>query len=82
MLRNEERREVNTKQLNSGEGLLERVVGNKSVFTTNDLRRELKCINNADRSKALFNEAIEHSAIVHLSDHKGNGTVNYLQLKK
>ena len=74
VLRNEERREANIEQLNSVETLLERVIANKSVFTTNDLRRELKCINNADRRSALLNEALSYNAILHLSDHNGNDT--------
>jgi hypothetical protein len=54
--------------------LLERVVANKSVFTTSDIKRELKCINDSDRRNTLLNEALGHSSIVHLSDHNGNDT--------
>ena len=64
VLRNEERREANIEQLNSAEALLERVVANKSVFTVNDIKRELKCINDADRRNTLLNEALRHSSIV------------------
>ena len=75
VLRNEERREANIEQLNSADALLERVVANKSVFTANDIKRELKCINDNDRSNALFNEALGHSSITRLSDHNGNNLV-------
>ena len=74
VLRNEERREANIEQLNSAEALLERVVANKSVFTANDIKRELKCINDVDRRNTLLNEDLAHSSIVHLSDHNGNDT--------
>ena len=74
VLRNEERREANIEQLNSAEALLERVVANKSIFTANDIKRELKCINDADRRNTLLNEALGHNSIVHLSDHNGNDT--------
>ncbi len=74
VLRNEERREANIEQLNSAEALLERVVANKSVFTANDIKRELKCINDSDRRNVLLNEALGHSSIVYLSDHNGNDT--------
>lgn len=74
VLRNEERREANIEQLNSADALLERVVANKSVFTANDIKKELKCINDDDRSKALLNEALGHSSIIRLSDHNGNDT--------
>lgn len=74
VLRNEERREANIEHLNSAEALLERVVANKSVFTANDIKRELKCINDSDRRNTLLNEALGHSSIVHLSDHNGNDT--------
>ena len=51
----EERREASIERLNSAaDAVLSRVIVNKSIFTVNDIKRELKFINDNDKSEALL----------------------------
>jgi Ti-type conjugative transfer relaxase TraA len=76
VMRNEERRENNIEQLNSGKAVIDRVSARRSVFNRKDIQRELKCIPDDNRRSGLFSEALENNSLVALYNEDGS-SANY-----
>ena len=77
VIRNQERMQANIESIRDGRNVLARVTKNSSVFSENDVRRVLKCIDNRGTASYLFESAMSDQSIRDLYEADGERTGLY-----
>ena len=77
VIRNQERMQANIESIRDGRDVLARVTRNASVFSENDVRRVLKCIDNRGTASYLFESAMSDQSIRDLYEADGERTGLY-----
>lgn len=77
VIRNQERRQANIESIRDGRDVLARVTKNASVFSENDVKRVLKCIDNRAEAAYLFEAAMSDQNVRALYEADGERTGLY-----
>lgn len=75
--RNEEKRVANIEHLKSGQGVLDKITCNSSIFNEADIKRVVKVIPDSSRAYGLCYEALDHKSVEVLYDKNGQASGFY-----
>ena len=75
--RNEEKRVANIEHLKSGQGVIDKITCNSSIFNEADIKRVVKVIPDSSRAYGLCYEALDHKSVEVLYDKNGQASGFY-----